>query len=66
LARARFVAGEPEQGCSDGDEALGLAGSTASWMVTTRLRELLADTEPYRERPRVGEFREKLGSALRV
>jgi hypothetical protein len=51
LARIRFVAGEPEQACEDGEEALTMAQSASSWMVTARLRELLGDTEPYRALP---------------
>jgi hypothetical protein len=34
-------------------------------MVTTRLRELYADTDPHREQPRVREFRERLRAELR-
>lgn len=60
LARARFVGGEPDQGCDDGDQALVHAENTASAMVRTRLRELYADTEPYREQARVREFRERV------
>jgi hypothetical protein len=63
LARARFVGGEPDQGCDDGDQALTQAEQTASTMVALRLRELYADTEPYRERPRVRELRERLRGA---
>ena len=37
-----------------GDQALVLAEDSMSTMVTTRLRELLSDTEPYRERPQLG------------
>jgi hypothetical protein len=65
LSRARFAAGEPDQGCDDGDQALALTGDSMSTMVTTRLRELLGDTEPHRERPRVREFRERLRGTLR-
>jgi hypothetical protein len=60
LARARLAAGEPDQACEDGDMALTLAESSASAMVTRRLRELAADTEPYREQARARELRERL------
>lgn len=63
LARARFAAGEPDQGCEDATRALASAEHAVSWMVTTRLRELRQDTEPYRERPRVRELRERLREA---
>lgn len=64
LARIRFAAGEPEQACEDGDQALSLADPTASTMVTTRLRELLADSEPFAQLPRVIELQDRLQSAL--
>ena len=65
LSRVRFLAGEPDQACDDGDQALDLAGGSMSAMVAKRLRELAADAEPYRERPRVQELRERLRGALR-
>jgi hypothetical protein len=64
LARVRFVAGEPEQACDDGDTALMVTGEMVSSMVTVRLRELLNDSESYRELPRVQEFQERLQIAL--
>src|SRR5204862_2155021 len=64
LSRVRFAAGEPEQACDDGDQALTLAGGSMSAMVAKRLRELAADSEPYRERPRVRDFRERLSVTL--
>jgi hypothetical protein len=60
LACVRFVAGEPEQASDDGDQALDLAENTASAMVRTRLRELLADSDPYQDVPKVRELRERL------
>jgi hypothetical protein len=60
LARVRFAAGEPEQACDDGDQALTMAENIASTMVRTRLRELLADSDPYQDVPKVGELRERL------
>lgn len=65
LARTRFVAGEPDQGCDDGDQALASAEALTSAMVSERLRELYADTEPYRDRPRVSELRERLHPVMR-
>jgi hypothetical protein len=64
LASIRFVAGEPEQACTDGDTALAMAEFTTSHMVQARLREMLSDSEPYREQPRVREFRERLQLSL--
>lgn len=63
LARTRFAAGEPDQGCEDATRALVDAEHAVSWMVTTRLRELHQDTEPYREQARVRELRERLREA---
>jgi hypothetical protein len=63
LSRVRFAAGEPEQACADGEQALALAGGSVSAMVTKRLRELYADTEPYREVPQVVDLRERLRDA---
>jgi hypothetical protein len=64
LARVRFVAGAPEQACADGERALSLVGGTASAMVTTRLRELMANSVPYRDNPGVRDFREQLRVVL--
>ncbi|GAA4728675.1 hypothetical protein [Phytohabitans rumicis] len=60
LARVRFVAGEPEQACDDGERAVALATNTASVMVRVRLRELLADSEPYHALPRVNDLRTEI------
>jgi tetratricopeptide (TPR) repeat protein len=65
LARVRFGAGEPDQACDDGEQALEAAGLVKSAMIRARLRELLGDTEPYRDRPRVRELRERMRMALR-
>lgn len=66
LASARFLAGEPEQASEDGDQALDLdESSSASAMVRKRLRELLADSEPYAELPRVTELRDRIRTVLR-
>lgn len=50
--------------CDDGDRALALAEHSMSTMVTTRLRELITDTEPYRDMASVAEFRERLRTGL--
>lgn len=64
LARLRFVAGEPDQACDDCEHALTMVGNTKSSMVTTRLRDLLGDTEPYQKLPRVRELRERVQATL--
>ncbi|HZM77270.1 MAG TPA: helix-turn-helix transcriptional regulator [Candidatus Limnocylindrales bacterium] len=64
LARLRLRAGEAEQACEDGDQALRMAGSVSSAMVRTRLRDLLADSEPYAAVPRVVEFRDRLRGVI--
>ena len=66
LARVSFVGGEPDKACDDSELALEMAGATMSSMVTTRLRELLKDAEPYRERSRVRELRERVRMALQA
>jgi transcriptional regulator with XRE-family HTH domain len=64
LARARLRAGEAEQACEDGDQVLRMAESISSAMIRSRLRDLLADTEPYAGVPRVLEFRDRLRGAI--
>jgi len=64
LARIRFVAGEPEQASDDGDQALDAAGHVTSAMVRTRLRELLTDSDPYADVPRVMELRDRLRATI--
>jgi hypothetical protein len=64
LASARFIAGEPEQACDDGERALAIADDCASAMVTARLRDLVADAEPYRDVLRVREMRERVRAAI--
>ncbi|HZM79911.1 MAG TPA: hypothetical protein VFC19_29615 [Candidatus Limnocylindrales bacterium] len=65
LSRVRFVGGEPDQACEDGEEALEVAGTVNSAMIRARLRELLSDTEAYGGRPRVRELQERLRTTLR-
>jgi hypothetical protein len=65
LARARFLAGEPEQASRDGKTAIDMSTAVdASRRVGKRLRELLADSSAYQRRPEVAEFREQLQAAL--
>lgn len=64
LAAARFLAGEPEQACEDGDQAIEAAAHSASTMVNIRMRGLLADSEPYAATPRVIEFRDRLRATV--
>ena len=54
---------EPEQACDDGLSALDANGHVVSAMVNIRLRELLADSEPYAGLPRVVEVRQRIGQA---
>jgi hypothetical protein len=46
------------------EQALDLAEDSPSAMVKSRLRDLLADSEPYVELPRVTELRDRLRLAL--
>lgn len=60
LASIRFVAGEPEQACRDADRALMEAEHQASAMVKVRLRELVADSQPYTHLPQVAELHNRI------
>lgn len=61
LARARFAGEEPDQACDDGEIALEMAGKVpASRRVVLQLHELLEDAEPYQDRARMREFRERV------
>ncbi|GII23338.1 hypothetical protein [Planosporangium mesophilum] len=65
LARVRFLMAEPDEACRNGEAAIDLAAAVAaSKRVTTRLREMLADSQPYVDRPNVREFRERLELAV--
>lgn len=64
LAKIRFLTGEAEQACNDGDQALNAAELVRSATIRTRLRELLTDSEAYAGLPRVAEFRERLRLTL--
>lgn len=61
LVRARFRGAEPDQACVDGHKAIEMAAEiTASQRVVSRLSKLMTDSEPYRDRPAVRDFREQL------
>jgi hypothetical protein len=65
LAQARFLSAEPEQACDDGEAALALAGTVAtSKRVNARLRDLVTDSGPYRDRSRVRDLRDAILSSL--
>ncbi|HEX6682496.1 MAG TPA: helix-turn-helix transcriptional regulator [Candidatus Limnocylindrales bacterium] len=64
LACARFIAHEPEQASDDGDRAIEAAERTSSAMIRTRLRELLTESEPYADTPRVMELRDRLRTTI--
>jgi hypothetical protein len=64
LARIRFALAEPDQACEDGETALSAVTDIPSEMVTTRLRELMTDSEPYATLPRVVELRERVQADL--
>ena len=64
LTAIRFLAREPEQACDDGDRAIEAAEHTSSAMIRTRLRELLVESEPYMDVPRVVEFRDRLRTSI--
>jgi hypothetical protein len=64
LARIRFAMAEPEQACDDGLVALDMNGHAVSAMIRKRLRELLADSEPYTAVPRVAEMRRRVEAAV--
>ncbi len=65
LAKIRFLAGEAEQACDDGEQALNLAPSVTSTRIHARLRDLLADSKPYADVSRVAEFRDQLRTSIR-
>lgn len=60
LARIRFVKGEPEQACRDAEQALAVAENQASALVKIRLRELIADSLPYKHLPQVADLHERV------
>jgi hypothetical protein len=66
LAHIRFVAGEAEQACDDGEQALQLAEHMTSARIQIRLRELLTASKPYADVPRVMEFQERLRAGHRT
>ncbi|MBX6357769.1 MAG: hypothetical protein IRZ05_18180 [Micromonosporaceae bacterium] len=64
LAHARFLLGEPEHACRDGEQALQIAAvATGSARLAARLRDLWAASEPYHHLRRVHRLRERLRAA---
>jgi hypothetical protein len=59
-----LLAGEAEQACDDGDQAIRMAEAVSSVMIRTKLRDLLADSEPYAKLPRMVEFRDRLRTII--
>lgn len=65
LARVRFRAGEPDQACRDGQQAIQMAAAVSgSHRVRTQLAWLRNDTAPHQQRPAVRELREQLSLAI--
>lgn len=65
LARAGFRAGELDQACRDGQEAIRMAGAVSdSQRVRTRLAELMDDTAEHQREPAVRDLQEQLRAAV--
>jgi hypothetical protein len=65
LTRIRFRAGELEQACVDGQQAIQMAGAVSeSKRVRTQLAQLMNDAAQYQGRAEVRELREQLGLAI--
>jgi transcriptional regulator with XRE-family HTH domain len=65
LARAEFRAGELDQACRDGQEAIRLAAAVGDSMrVRTRLAQLVDDADQHQREPAVRELREELWVAV--
>jgi len=64
LAKIRFLSGEGEQACEDGDQALDIAPCVTSTMIQARLRDLMAAAKPFAEVPRVRQFKGRLHAQL--
>jgi transcriptional regulator with XRE-family HTH domain len=65
LARTGLRAGELDQACRDGQEAIRMAAAVSdSQRVRTRLAQLLDDTEQHQREPAVRELREELRVAV--
>jgi transcriptional regulator with XRE-family HTH domain len=61
LARTNLRAGELDQACRDGQEAIRMAATVNdSQRVRTRLRQLMDDTAEHQREPTVRELREEL------
>lgn len=64
LARAAFRAGNLDEGCRDGREAIRMAAAVGdSQRVRGRLTQLMDDTTPYQREPAVRELREEMRTA---
>jgi hypothetical protein len=65
LARTGFFAGELDQACRDGQEAIRMAAAVGeSRRVRTRLAQLMDDTEQHQREPAVRELQEELRAAV--
>jgi transcriptional regulator with XRE-family HTH domain len=65
LARAEFRAGELDQACRDGQEAIRMAAAVGeSRRVRTRLAQLMEDTEQHQREPAARELQEDLRAAV--
>jgi hypothetical protein len=65
LARAGFRAGELDQACRDGQEAIRMAAAVSdSQRVRIRLAQLMDDTAEHRREPAVRELQEQLRLAV--
>jgi transcriptional regulator with XRE-family HTH domain len=65
LARTTFRAGELDQACRDGQEAIQMAATVSdSQRVRTRLAQLMDDTAEHQREPAVRELREQLRMAV--
>lgn len=64
LARAAFHAGDLDEGCRDGQEAIRMAAAVSdSQRVRGRLAQLMDDTTSHQREPAVRELREELRTA---
>jgi transcriptional regulator with XRE-family HTH domain len=65
LASTGLCAGELDQACRDGQEAIRMATAVSySQRVRTRLAQLMDDTEQHQREPAVRELREELRAAV--
>jgi hypothetical protein len=65
LARADLRAGELDQACRDGQEAIRMAAAVSdSQRIRIRLAQLMDETEQHQREPAVRELREELRAAV--